>query len=105
MLGPQKGEVVMFGLGRRSDKPTLELEKDQALVLFELLSRWIDDHSQPTPSAECFQSPAELVVLKQIDEKLKAALSEPLRIDYLEILRAARKRLSDEFVVADILHD
>jgi hypothetical protein len=95
----------MFGLGGRSGKTTLELEKDQALVLFELLSRWIDDHSQPTPPAECFQSPAELVVLKQIDEKLKAALSEPFWTDYLEILQAARDRLSDEFVVGEILHD
>lgn len=95
----------MFGLGGRSGRTILELENEQALVFFELLSRWIDDHLQPTPSAECFQSPAELVVLKQIDEKLKAALSEPFQADYLETLRAARDRLSDEFVVGEILHD
>lgn len=95
----------MFGLGGRSGRTTLQLEKDQALVLFELLSRWIDDAPQPTPSAECFQSPAELVVLKQLDEKLKALLSEPLQPDYPEILGAARDRLSDEFVVGEILHD
>lgn len=95
----------MFGLGGRSGQTTLELDKDQALVLFELLSRWIDDAPQPTPSAECFQSPAELVILKQLDEKLKAVLSEPSRPDYLAILNAARDRLSDEIVVGEILHD
>jgi len=100
-----EGEVVMFGSGGRSGRTTLELEKDQALVLFELLSRWIDDAPQPTPSAECFQSPAELVVLKQIDEKLKAVLSEPFRADYLEILEAARDRLSEKIVVGEVLHD
>lgn len=95
----------MFGIGRRSETTKLELERDQALVLFELLSRWIDDHPQPTPSADCFQSPAELVVLSQIDEKLKATLSETFRTDYLEILKAARERLSNEFVVGETLND
>jgi hypothetical protein len=95
----------MFGSGGRSVKTTLELEKDQALVLFELLSRWIDDAPQPTPSAQCFQSPAELVVLKQLDEKLKSTLREPFRTDYPSILAAARDRLSDEFVVGENLQD
>ncbi len=95
----------MFGLGSRSGQITLKLEKDQALVLFELLSRWIDDAPQPTPSAECFQSPAELVVLKQLDEKLKSVLREPLLPDYLEILGVARNRLSDAFIVGEILND
>lgn len=95
----------MFGRGGRSGRTTLELEKDQALVLFELLSRWIDDAPEPTPSALCFQSPAELVVLKQLDEKLKEMLSEPLRPDYPSILAAARARLSEEFVVGEILQD
>ncbi|MET4683726.1 hypothetical protein [Brevundimonas faecalis] len=95
----------MFGFGGRSGKRVLELDRDQALVLFELLSRWIDDAPQPTPSADCFQSPAELVVLKQVDERLKVLLNAPFRPDYPETLAAARDRLSDEFIVGKTLQD
>ena len=85
----------MFGLGKHGEV-TIKLERDEALVLFELLSRWIDDAPSPTPAAECFDSPAELFVLRELSERLKVILTEPFRSDYLSILEAARARLGQD---------
>lgn len=85
----------MFGLGKNGEL-TLRMERDEALVLFELLSRWIEDAPSPTPAAECFDSPAELFVLRELSERLKLKLSEPFRSDYLSILEAARARLGQD---------
>jgi hypothetical protein len=93
----------MFGLGG-PPKVALKLERDEALVLFELLARWIDDAPRPTPSAECFESPSEIHVLREVMERLKADLSEPFRADYLDILATARDRLSQD-VIGETLQD
>ena len=73
------------------------LSGDEALVLFELLSRWCDDRDAPAPGPELFESPAETRVLSQVQAGLEAQLAAPLRADYLDLLGAARRRLSADW--------
>ena len=78
-----------------ADGATVELTPDQAIVLFELLSRWSGkDEAGETPTASCFVSPAEGAVLNALLCELEKQLSEPFGGDYEEVLEAARRRLA-----------
>lgn len=72
---------------------TLTLSADEALVLFELLSRWSEDHAAARPSGDCFESPAEVGALLGVLACLESQLTEPLQANYADLLAAARARL------------
>jgi hypothetical protein len=71
------------------DPVHLELTADEALVLFEFLSRFSDTES--------------LVIVDQAEQRalwnllclLETQLVEPFRPDYRELIRLARNRLRD----------
>lgn len=80
------------------DAPSVRITPDEALVLFELLTRWSDDNGEgDTPSADCFQTTAEPAVLSRLLGSLERQLVTPFRADYAERLRDARQRLSFEW--------
>lgn len=67
---------------------SLEIGRDEALVLFELLA---DFYSQPKldiPTA------AERLALVRLHGALEKTLVEPFRKDYLTLINEARARLS-----------
>ena len=67
-----------------NDDRALRLSKDQALVLFEFLSR------SDEANGFLFEDEAEQRVVWLLQAQLERQLSEPLRADYLERLRYAR---------------
>ena len=69
---------------------TLSLTHDQALVLFEWLSR--EDGKSDLPT----EHPAEQKVLWEIEAQLERALVEPLQPDYAALVSAARERVISE---------
>ena len=71
------------------------LNADEAIVLFEVLSRWISDKAAPSPPAICFESPGECAALSAVLAKLESQLAEPFHANYLELVASARLRLSD----------
>jgi len=73
---------------------TIRLEPDEALVLFELLSRWSSDGEAAKPASDCFESPAEVAALLGVLADLEGQLAEPFGKDYEERLAAARERLA-----------
>lgn len=62
------------------------LTKNEAIILFEFLSNLETSIPQ-------FQYPSEEVVLNKILVILEKQLSEPFRVDYLDILSKARSEL------------
>ncbi|MEX1347551.1 MAG: hypothetical protein AB1Z31_07485 [Desulfobacterales bacterium] len=72
------------------DEVEIKLTKDEAIVLFEFLSRFSDSD--------------ELKIIHQSEERalwnltcvFESTLSEPFRENYGEILEAARERLKDD---------
>ena len=72
------------------DTITIELTKDEALVLFEFLAN-LDDKNATT-----FEDQAEQRVLWNIHCDLESILAEPFRPDYLEILKVARDKVRDK---------
>jgi hypothetical protein len=74
----------------------IRLDTDEALVLFELLSRWSRDREGAKPGKECFESPAEVAALLGVLAYLESELTEPFQANYGELLAAARERLELE---------
>jgi hypothetical protein len=72
----------------------IHLSPNEALVLFELLSRWCEQSSAATPNAECFESTAEGAVLHRLLADLEKQLVSPFRADYVALLKEARGRLA-----------
>ena len=72
----------------------VQLTADEAVVLFELLSRWERDEGKDYPAETCFESAGEIIALMQVLAQLESQLAEPFRSDYHEILEAARQRLA-----------
>jgi hypothetical protein len=66
---------------------TFRLGRDEALVLFELLSDFSEQRSLAIPTA------AEGLALIRLHGALEQVLVEPFRQDYVELLKAARARL------------
>lgn len=74
---------------------TVELTPDEAIVLFELLSRWSgENEAGETPSPACFESTAEGAVLNALLCLLEAQLVAPFKRDYNRVLIEARERLA-----------
>ncbi|MFN3202341.1 MAG: hypothetical protein ACE366_28340 [Bradymonadia bacterium] len=71
-------------------KVTIELTGDEALVLFEWITRFTKREN------EGFEDQAEERVLWQIEAVLEKALVEPFKPDYDRLLAAARARVRDE---------
>jgi hypothetical protein len=67
----------------------LELTRDEAVVLFEFLSRYSDS------GALTIEDQAEQRALWNLLCLLERQLVEPLRSEYGELLRQARERLRD----------
>ena len=70
-------------------KVTLELSQDEALVLFEWLSRTSDEERH------C-EEQSEQTVLWTLENLLESVLVEPLMPDYRSLLAAARARVGSE---------
>lgn len=68
----------------------IELTGDEALVLFELLSRYSDSNSL------VIEDQAEQRALWNLLSVLEKQLAEPLRPEYRELLQRARDRLRDK---------
>lgn len=68
----------------------IEITKDEALVLFEFLSRFSE-----TDTLE-IEDQAEERALWNLTCVLEKILVEPFLPDYLDIIKAARDRLRDE---------
>lgn len=72
---------------------TITLEADEALVLFEWLSREVDDRDG-AGLAPVLVSPGESWALNALHCLLEAQVVAPFQLDYAEAVRAARARLS-----------
>ena len=68
----------------------ITLTKDEALVLFEFLTRFKNGHHD-----EIFEDQAEQRVLWDIECILEQQLVEPFQPNYLEIIKEARKKIRD----------
>ena len=68
----------------------LELSGDEALILFEFLSR-LNERARP----ELFEDQAEERALWTLEALLQRVLVEPFRSDYAELVQQARSRLRD----------
>jgi hypothetical protein len=74
------------------DKPIeIRLTQDEALVLFEFFARF-----QETDRLRLTNN-AEFIALSRISAQIDRVLVQPFRQDYVELLEAARQRLSDGF--------
>ena len=69
----------------------IALTKDEALVLFEFLSRF-----NQTDNKEVFEDHAEQKMLWLIEGQLEKLLTEPFMPTYVDIIKEARNKLRDE---------
>lgn len=76
------------------DVAVVHLSSDEAVVLFELLSRWSSADEGPAPAKDCFESTAECAVLHSVLADLERQLGAPFKTDYEEIVKEARQRLA-----------
>jgi hypothetical protein len=72
------------------DDIQISLTKDEALVLFEMISRFSDTDKLS------IEHQSEERALWNLNCSLESVLVEPLDDKYLELLKAARERLKDE---------
>ncbi len=70
------------------DDITVRLSRHEALVLFEMLQRLVDDDE--TKLLPLLHSSAEFAVLCRINNHLEKTLPEPLLENYDDLLKAAR---------------
>ena len=77
----------------RGDGLQIRLSLDEALVLFDLLSRWCEEGRAPTPEASCFESTAELAVLRGVLAYLETQLAAPFKADYADLVKESRNCL------------
>ena len=69
----------------------LTLSKDEALVLFEFLSRFSDEEKLE------IKDKSEEQVLWNVQASLEKLLSEPFSKEYLSLLDKARRNLTHEY--------
>jgi EAL domain-containing protein (putative c-di-GMP-specific phosphodiesterase class I) len=84
----------MTGAPDPKNVAVIRLDNDEAVVLFELLSRWSDAEGRATPSSECIASTAESAVLNSVLADLERQLVAPFKSSYEDDLREARTRLA-----------
>ena len=73
----------------------IQLSDHEALVLFDLLSREIDDNKGRRLAA-IFDHPAEFWTLNAVQVALESALWAPFAEEYPKLLAEARDRVMDE---------
>ena len=73
------------------EKISIELTKDETLVLFEFLARFNE-----TEHSDIFEDQAEQKVLWIIEGQLEKQLVEPFRPDYKKIINEARNKIRDK---------
>ena len=71
---------------------TVELTNDEALVLFEFLSREIDE-TQEKRLAQVIDHPAEFWALNSVHCALEKILREPFAGNYRELLALSREKV------------
>lgn len=76
---------------KQTDETTIKLNKDEALVLFEFLSRINDNELK-----EIFEDQAEQKILWILEGQLEKQLAEPFKPDYKDIIKEARNKIRDE---------
>lgn len=76
---------------KQTDEITIKLDKDEALVLFEFLSRINDKELK-----EIFEDQAEQKALWILAGQLEKQLDEPFKPEYKDIVREARNKIRDE---------
>lgn len=76
---------------KQTDEITINLGKDEALVLFDFLSR-INDKGLK----EIFEDQAEQKVLWTLEGHLEKQLVEPFKPEYKDIISEARNKIRDE---------
>jgi len=74
-----------------------QLSADEALILFNLLSRWIDEEGAATPSPQNFENSSECAVLHRMLCILEKQMSAPLSADYRRLVQNAQERLADRW--------
>jgi hypothetical protein len=74
-----------------SEEINIKLTKDEALVLFEFISRFNESEHK-----ELFQDQSEQKMMWLIEGQLQKILAEPFRPDYKEIIDNARNNIRDE---------
>lgn len=92
---PQTMEICLMTDEQHSapDSARIDLTPEEAIVLFELLSRWCEDNNASTPEASCFESTAEGAVLHRLLAELEKQLAAPFTANYDTLLGQARDRL------------
>ena len=73
-----------------NEEISIDLSRDQALVLFEWLAR---TGAADQPAA--FEDQAEQRALWDLEASLESVLTEPLREDYRQLVEGVRARLRD----------
>ena len=86
------GEVVQPFLGQDRDPVILDLDKEEALVLFDFLSRELEERKAERLGA-VFEHPAEFWAFNAMLCYLEAKLAEPFRADYAALVDDARRNL------------
>lgn len=72
-------------------KINLTVTKDEALVLFEFLSRF-----NQSEHSDIFEDQAEQKILWLLEGQLEKQLVEPFKPDYFEIIKNARDKIRDK---------
>jgi hypothetical protein len=77
-----------------SDQEALSIKigKQEALVLFDLLGRWLDDQNGKEISAQTVDD-SEIWALNGIYGSLQSILVEPFQDDYSNIVKSAREKV------------
>lgn len=84
----------MSEIGAGSDSKTMvvRLQREEALVLFDLLSRWLaDERGQAV--GEHVEDDAELWALNGLLCSLETTLVEPFQHDYADLISRAREEV------------
>lgn len=83
-----------YGTAGRSGDVALTLSSDEALVLFDMLGRWLEDRN-----GECIkdivEDRAEPLVLNSVYCELERILPEPFLPEYASLVAHARRNVSD----------
>jgi hypothetical protein len=85
---PKDDDIIKYD---QDQNLQITLTKNEALVLFEFLSRFNEIDRK-----ELFEDQAEEKILWNLEGTLQKELSEPFRADYLEIISKARNEIRDD---------
>lgn len=76
---------------KQTDEILIKLDKDEALVLFEFLSRLNNKEIK-----EIFEDQAEQKTLWILEGQLEKQLVEPFKPEYKDIIKEARNKIRDK---------